>query len=909
MQKRYISETSSFAKSFRCDHLNILIVCRGPIRMEAMEIFESLGAGYGILLSEKDSVTYPHTLAPELRLLTDPNRVHRIPDYTGANREERQERIGDIIDICNSYNYSHIFAGYGFMAEDADFVEAIENAGIGFIGPRSNVHRFAGAKDQAKKLSRKIGVTVTPGLDNITSVALIAKVGGRAGLEKLTSEHGFTVDSSLDDEDYAETILYESYKKGVSLISVEDLQDAAKKEVESILKDNPGKRIRLKYIGGGGGKGQRIVNKPDQVPDAVMEVLSESKALGPLDNKNFLIEMNIESTRHNEIQLIGNGSWAIALGGRDCSLQMHEQKLVEISITDELFAEEIDKAKKEGQDKIATRLEKDRGTLKEMEDQAERFAEAVGLNSASTFECIVSDESHYFMEMNTRIQVEHRVTEMAYKLRFHNPDNKDDYFDVESLVECMVLCSAHADKLPRPERILRHSAGGEIRLNAMNDALAPHAGSLIESWTPPVEHEIRDDQGIGLRNPDTRSFIHYHLAGAYDSNIALIVTYADSRKAMLARLADILRQMEIRGNELSTNKEFHYGILNFLLGMHPMLKPDTRFTVPYLSLVGTLAGEMEGVDIDYAFKKLSGTLNPEEAQVLSEKHTLIVRPLKMLFENPHVMNGWVFRNRDVTFRFDGDKIAWLQNPVFVLKDLYDYVRLEGREAPPSQKIWDHDETLLDTAIEFYEDLARYTGKDARSNFAELDQLIRNGSGLPDMDDELFEKCKAAHIAWQAGLSLLGIPFSLGKKAGCLEFHHDDELKVVFPDKFNDAEYQKTSIRNLAPPPVASADLIVAASGGMFYSRETPTSDPYVGPGDHFDAGQPLYIIEVMKMFNKVMAEFSGTITECLVPDDGVVVKKGQPIFRVKPDEERKIETPEEAEKRRKEYTDSLLAEL
>ncbi|HBS05259.1 MAG TPA: biotin carboxylase, partial [Leptospiraceae bacterium] len=111
--------------------------------------------------------------------------------------------------------------------------------------------------------------------------------------------------------------------------------------------------------------------------------------------------MNIESTRHNEIQLIGNGSWAIALGGRDCSLQMHEQKLVEISITDELFAEEIDKAKKEGSEKIAARLEKDRTTLKEMEDQAERFAEAVGLNSASTFECIVSDESHYFMEMNT----------------------------------------------------------------------------------------------------------------------------------------------------------------------------------------------------------------------------------------------------------------------------------------------------------------------------------------------------------------------------------------------------------------------------------------------------------------------------------------------------------------------------
>ncbi|MCB1171441.1 MAG: biotin carboxylase, partial [Leptospiraceae bacterium] len=136
-----------------------------------------------------------------------------------------------------------------------------------------------------------------------------------------------------------------------------------------------------------------------------------------------------------------------------------------------------------------------------------------------------------------------------------------------------------------------------------------------------------------------------------------------------------------------------------------------------------------------------------------------------------------------------------------------------------------------------------------------------------------------------------------------------DLKVKFPDRFNDADFQKKNIRHLAPPPVASADLIVAASGGMFYSRETPASDPYVMPGDHFNVGEPLYIIEVMKMFNKVVAEFSGTIEERLVPDDGVVVKKGQPLFRVKPDEERKIETPEEAEKRRKAYTDSLLAEL
>lgn len=104
-----------------------------------------------------------------------------------------------------------------------------------------------------------------------------------------------------------------------------------------LLKQYPGKRIRFKYIGGGGGKGQRIVDTPQQVPDAIMEVLIESKMIGVGNNRNMLIELNIEDTRHNEIQLLGNGDWCIALGGRDCSLQMHEQKLFEISLTSELL--------------------------------------------------------------------------------------------------------------------------------------------------------------------------------------------------------------------------------------------------------------------------------------------------------------------------------------------------------------------------------------------------------------------------------------------------------------------------------------------------------------------------------------------------------------------------------------------
>jgi biotin carboxylase len=154
---RYRASSSAWVSSFSCSHLNVLIVCRGPIRKEAMDVFEELGAGCGILLSEKDSVSYPHTIAPELRSLTDQNRIHRIPDYAGANAEEKKVRIRQIIDIALKFGYTHIFSGYGFMAEDAEFVEEIEKAGVGFMGPASGVHKQAGAKDMAKKLARSLG--------------------------------------------------------------------------------------------------------------------------------------------------------------------------------------------------------------------------------------------------------------------------------------------------------------------------------------------------------------------------------------------------------------------------------------------------------------------------------------------------------------------------------------------------------------------------------------------------------------------------------------------------------------------------------------------------------------------------------------------------------------------------------
>ena len=101
-----------------------------------MDVFSEMGiTDYGILLSEKDSIVYRGALAPELRVLTDPGRVHRVPDYSGATKEEREQRIDDIISIARRNGYNAIFAGYGFMAEDEQMVAAMEDAGLNFIGP------------------------------------------------------------------------------------------------------------------------------------------------------------------------------------------------------------------------------------------------------------------------------------------------------------------------------------------------------------------------------------------------------------------------------------------------------------------------------------------------------------------------------------------------------------------------------------------------------------------------------------------------------------------------------------------------------------------------------------------------------------------------------------------------------
>lgn len=941
--RRLGKSSSEWVRSFASEDLKPLIVCRGPIRKEAMDVFEEMGmTHYGILLSEKDSIVYANALAPELRQLTDSSRVHRVPDYTGASKEERVERINQIIQIAKDNGYDSIFAGYGFMAEDEEFVAALENAGLNFIGPNSRTQADAGKKDEAKRTALSVGVSVTPGINNVTARTLVKKHGTRDKLLALVKTHGLNVDAKiLNDkklslEDLADEILYSSYEKGLDLYSIEELCAQVQVEVISMFKEYPASRIRLKAIGGGGGKGQRILggslltikNATEkqikeaavETPTLVREVLNEVKANGIGDNKNVLVELNIEQTRHNEIQLLGNGEWCVSLGGRDCSLQMHEQKLLEISVTQEGLTLAIEKAKAAGKKAEVKALESDLKVLKRMEDDSTKFGQAVALDSASTFECIVDRDRYYFMEVNTRIQVEHRVSELCYSLKFTNPKNKNDFFIVESLVEAMALLARHKKRLPKPERIFRFGASAEARLNATDASLSPHAGGMIRFWSAPIEGEIRDDQGICLVNPDTGMFMRYKVAGAYDSNIALLLTKGEDRLSSYLHLSQVLGKTTLRGSDLATNLEFHYGLVNWFIGQNVMAKPTTRFVVPYLTLIGQLKDEASKLDTVYAFiqmkkayaKKMAEQFpdDPKVAKdmsaILDRKGTLVTRPMDKLLEDPHLLSGWLSINRK-NFSIEKGNVVWHGNPFVILADTYDYLNMSYvQSAPAAEVIWQHDNELLQKGLRFYATLSEKFKLDMH-DFDKLSVILAKEKPQGGFSAEKWEQIQSAHAGFEVGLELLGMLFLVANNVKFWDFRIEDDLEVTIPEYLHNPELQAQMKKVLVPPPSTKADEVVSVCGGMYYGQEGPGLPPFVQEGMHFEKGQALYIIEVMKMFNTVRATFSGTIDKIIMQGaDGSIVQKGQPLFKITPDEKFVDVDPEEISRVKREKTISYL---
>jgi biotin carboxyl carrier protein len=223
-------------------------------------------------------------------------------------------------------------------------------------------------------------------------------------------------------------------------------------------------------------------------------------------------------------------------------------------------------------------------------------------------------------------------------------------------------------------------------------------------------------------------------------------------------------------------------------------------------------------------------------------------------------------------------------------------------APAAEVIWQHDHELLQRAIRFYQDLRKTFGL-RREEFFKLAEILKNETAQGGYDQATWDKIRSAHLGFEAGNELLGLLFMVAESVKFFEFRVEPNLEVTIPAYLNDPELQARMKKVLVPPPATKADELVAPYGGMFYRQEAPGRPPFVVEGQHFDKGQPLYIIEVMKMFNTVRAQFSGTIDRVIMTGtDGTVVQKGQPLFKITPDERFEPVDPKKVEKERRTRT-------
>jgi biotin carboxyl carrier protein len=378
--------------------------------------------------------------------------------------------------------------------------------------------------------------------------------------------------------------------------------------------------------------------------------------------------------------------------------------------------------------------------------------------------------------------------------------------------------------------------------------------------------------------------------------------------------------MSLRGTDLATNLQFQYGLTNWFIGQNVMAKPTTRFVVPYLTLIGQLKEEAGKLDTVFAFiqmkkayaKKMAEQF-PDDAKVgkdmsaiLDRKGLLVTRPMDKLLEDPHLLSGWLSINRK-NFSIEKGKVVWHDNPFVILADTYEYLNMSWNPAAPAAEvIWEQDKELLDKGLRFYTTLSERF-KLGLHEFDKLSSLLAKDKPQNGFSVEEWSQIQSAHTGFEAGLELLGMLFLVAQNVKFWDLKVEADLEVTIPAYLHDIDLQARMKKVLVPPPATKADEIVAICGGMYYGQEAPGLPPFVNEGMHFEKGQALYIIEVMKMFNTVRATFSGTIDRIIMQGaDGSIVQKGQPLFKVTPDEKFVEVDPKELEKEKREKTAEYL---
>jgi acetyl-CoA carboxylase biotin carboxylase subunit len=361
-----------------------------------------------------------------------------------------------IISAAEVTDAGAIHPGYGFLSENADFAERVENSGFIFVGPKAETIRMMGDKVSAIRIMKGYGVPCVPGSD------------GPLGPEP--------------DE---------------NLRVARDI----------------GYPVIIKASGGGGGRGMRVVHTEASLLNAIN--ITKAEALAAFNNDQVYMEKFLERPRHIEFQILADGQGnVIHLGERDCSMQRRHQKVIEEAPAPGITARQ----------------------RKIMGERCIDAVRSVGYRSAGTLEFLYQDGEFYFIEMNTRIQVEHPVTEAITGI---------------DLVRAQLLIAA-GEKLPYTQgdvQIRGHAI--ECRINAEDAKTFMPSPGPIRLWHPPGGPGVRIDSHV---------YSGYNVPPNYDSLIGKVITHAETREGAIARMKNALGEMVIEG--IKTNIALHQEIFS-----------------------------------------------------------------------------------------------------------------------------------------------------------------------------------------------------------------------------------------------------------------------------------------------------------------------------------------------------------